>query len=141
MHWVPDKSAACLTCLTIDEAEKWGDALVVTVVLGMLDACPARGHLHIPSLHRLDIAHAVLVAKLARDNVREDLGFSVRMSWEPLVWLQEMSAVIPIGDRDLRDREVKDRLTATRSSLITRKAPKLSKSSFCHDAKEKVWNV
>jgi hypothetical protein len=40
---------------------------------------PTRSHLNIPSLHSLDVAHAVFMAELAGDNVREDLGLSVRM--------------------------------------------------------------
>jgi hypothetical protein len=43
--------------------------LLVGVELGVADTSTARSHLYIPSFHSLDIAHAVLVTQLTRDDV------------------------------------------------------------------------
>jgi hypothetical protein len=63
------------------------DSLLVVVVLGMTDSSTTRSHLHISPDHRLDVAHAIFVAQLAGDDVREDLEFPMRMCWETLTWL------------------------------------------------------
>lgn len=57
------------------------------VVLGVCDTGTARGHLDVASLHRLDVAHVVLVGQLAGDDVREDLSFAVRVGRESLAGL------------------------------------------------------
>jgi CTP-dependent riboflavin kinase len=54
----------------------------VVVVLGVSDARTTRGHLHVSALHRLDVSHAVLVRQLARHDVAEDLGLSMRVRGE-----------------------------------------------------------
>jgi hypothetical protein len=53
----------------------------------VLDTSSSRSHLHISSLHGLDVAHAVFVVELSRYDVREDFEFSVRVSWETLARL------------------------------------------------------
>jgi len=56
--------------------------LLVGVEFRVTDSSTSRSHLDIPSLHSLDIAHAVFMTQLAGDDVREDLGLSVRMCGE-----------------------------------------------------------
>lgn len=102
------------------------------VVFRMPDTGSTRSHLNVSPLHRLDIAHAVFVAELAGYNVREDLGLSMWVGGEALLRLTGISALkSPRSSAD-------SMLTSTRSSLMTLKAPKLSHSSSCHEAKEKV---
>lgn len=54
----------------------------MVVVLGVSDARTSRSHLNVPALHRLDVPHAVLVRQLARHDVAEDLGLSMRVGGE-----------------------------------------------------------
>lgn len=69
------------------------DSLLVLVVLGVGDTGTARGHLDVAPLHRLDVTHVVLVGQFAGDNVREDLGFAVRVSRESLTGLDRASVL------------------------------------------------
>jgi hypothetical protein len=54
----------------------------MVVVLGMSDSRTSRSHLHVSALHCLDVSHAVLVRELARHDVAEDLGLSMRVRGE-----------------------------------------------------------
>ena len=55
---------------------------LVIVVLAVGDTRATAGHLDISPLHRLDVAHVVLVRELSRDDVAEDLKLAVRVSGE-----------------------------------------------------------
>jgi len=54
----------------------------VVVVLAVGDTSSAARHLDVAALHRLDVAHVVLVGQLARDDVREDFELAVRVCGE-----------------------------------------------------------
>jgi hypothetical protein len=75
-------------------------------------------HLEITAAKSLDVAEAVAVDELTADDVGEDLKLAVRVRRETLSRLVVVSKSLPIDGSEP--------LTATRSSLMTRRAPKLS---------------
>ena len=68
-----------------------GDLPFVIVVFTMGNTSPSTRHLHVAPNHRLDVSHAVLVRELARDDVTEDLCFSVIVERESLSGLYVVS--------------------------------------------------
>jgi hypothetical protein len=89
---------------------------LVIVVLAVGDTSATAGHLDISPLHRLDVAHVVLVRELARDNVAEDFKLAVRVGGETSAGLLRVRQ-----HRAACHRPLNVVLTATLSSLITRR--------------------
>ena len=77
MHLFPASRQLCQ-----EEPQAKSDSRLVVVVLAVGDTGPAARHLHVAALHRLDVAHVVLVRQLAGDDVREDLELAVRVRGE-----------------------------------------------------------
>ena len=88
---------------------------LVIVVLAVGDASATAGHLDISPLHRLDVAHVVLVRELARDNVAEDFKLAVRVGGET------SAGLLRVRQHAACHRPLNLVLTATLSSLITRR--------------------
>ena len=75
--------SGCRHCTTLVEVRgRMDDSRIIRVVLGVSDTSSTDSVLNVPPFHRLDIAHAVLVAELARDDVREDFRFAVLVRGE-----------------------------------------------------------
>ena len=60
----------------------------------MTNSRTSRCHLHIPSHHRLDVSHAILVAQFSRDDVGKNFGLSMRVVRESLLGLWGVSNTI-----------------------------------------------